>query len=545
MMMAHTLAPREWRRTGCDKCNKSNTKPMSLIKSAANVGWLTAVSRSLGFIRDLLVANLLGTGLVAEAFFVALRFPNLFRAMFAEGAFDAAFVPLFAKTIEGDGFEAARVFASDIFSALTAWLVVLTAVAVVAMPLLMYVIAPGFAGDDTMFPLAIELTRVTFPYLLFMSLTALQSGVLNSLQRFGAAAAAPILLNLILIVVILAAVTMAWGDEPRTGRALAWGVLLAGVGQYLWLAVSCRRAGMVLLPHMPRFTSGVKRVIALSIPGVISAGITQVNLLLATILATGIARGVSYLYYADRLYQLPLGIVGVAIGVVLLPDMSRKLRGGLPQAANQRKSGPRTVVASYPASYSRVDGSRSADCAHAVRARRLHTSRRNRDRRCAHGICGGSSCIRSDQGPCSGLLCPGGHSNPDAIRRHQCHCEHCCGPRSIALFRPCRHCRRYGYRGLGERRSSGRHALATKTFRPRRPAARQAAAYYRCMRRYDDTAYNRTPLVYCSLRVKVPTACSRRRSSGADSRCMRRLFFSSQAFRAMDIGEFKGIFRWR
>ncbi|MGH6855915.1 MAG: murein biosynthesis integral membrane protein MurJ, partial [Aestuariivirga sp.] len=170
---------------------------MPLLKSAATVGGLTMVSRVLGFIRDQLVAFTVGTGPVAEAFFVALRFPNLFRALFAEGAFNSAFVPLFAKRIEGDGSPAAHKFAVEVFSVLLAWLVVFCAAAMVAMPFLMYVLAPGFSSDPVKFDLAVELTQICFPYLLFMSLAALQSGVLNSLNRFTAAAATPILLNIV------------------------------------------------------------------------------------------------------------------------------------------------------------------------------------------------------------------------------------------------------------------------------------------------------------------------------------------------------------
>lgn len=306
---------------------------MSLLKSAATVGSLTLVSRLLGFLRDQLIAFTIGTGPVAEAFFVAQRFPNLFRAMFAEGAFNSAFVPLFAKRIEGEGAAKAHAFATEMFSALLAWLMVFSAVAMMAMPLLMYAIAPGFAGKPLQFDLAVDLTRICFPYLLFMSLTALQSGVLNSLNRFTAAAAAPILLNLVMIGSNVVAWLAATGDSPATGYIFAWGIFAAGVAQFALLAVACRRAGMPLLPRWPRFSPDVKRVIALSFPGIISGGVMQINLLIATMIATTIDRAVSYLYYADRLYQLPLGVIGVAIGVVLLPDLSRKLRSGNAAAA--------------------------------------------------------------------------------------------------------------------------------------------------------------------------------------------------------------------
>ncbi len=301
---------------------------MSLLKAAATVGGFTLISRVLGFVRDQLIAFTLGTGAVAEAFFVAQRFPNLFRALFAEGAFNNAFVPLFAKRIEGEGHDNAKAFAVEVFSVLMAWLLAFSAIAMIAMPLLIHVIAPGFSGNDAKFDLAVDLTRICFPYLLFMSLTALQSGVLNSLNRFTAAAAAPILLNLVMIASNAVAWVMATGNTPATGYIFAWGIFVAGIAQYMLLAIACRRAGMALWPKWPKLTPDVKRVISLSVPGIVSGGIMQINLVIATMIATTIDGAVAYLYYADRLYQLPLGVIGVAIGVVLLPDLSRKLRSG-------------------------------------------------------------------------------------------------------------------------------------------------------------------------------------------------------------------------
>ncbi len=306
---------------------------MSLLKSAATVGGLTMASRLLGFLRDQLVAFTLGTGPIAEAFFVAQRFPNLFRALFAEGAFNSAFVPQFARRIEGEGHAAAHAFANEIFSALLAWLLIFSAAAMIAMPWLMVVIAPGFSPDPQKFQLAVDLTRICFPYLLFMSLTALQSGVLNSLNRFTAAAAAPILLNVVMIGSNVIAWVFGTGNTATTGYIFAWGVSIAGVAQFLLMAIACRRAGMPLIPKLPRFSPDVRRVLTLAFPGIISGGIMQINLLIATIIATSIDRAVAYLYYADRLYQLPLGVIGVAIGVVLLPDLSRKLRAGDDAAA--------------------------------------------------------------------------------------------------------------------------------------------------------------------------------------------------------------------
>ncbi len=306
---------------------------MSLFKSAAKVGGYTTISRVLGFVRDQLVAFTLGTGGVAEAFFIAQRIPNLFRTLFAEGAFNSAFVPLFAKRVEGEGIESARSFARDVFAALLAWMVVFTSLAMIAMPWLIYIIAPGFKGSPDKIALATNLTIICFPYLLFMSLTALQGGVLNSLQKFTAAAAAPILLNIVMIVSNIVAWYLGTGNSATTGYIFAYGVSFSGVAQFILLAVACRRAGLNFWPRWPKLTPDVKLVATRSVPGIISGGIMQINLLIATMIATGLDRAVANLYYAERLYQLPLGIIGVAIGVVLLPTLSRKLRAGDDQGA--------------------------------------------------------------------------------------------------------------------------------------------------------------------------------------------------------------------
>ncbi len=299
---------------------------MKLYRAFATVGGLTAVSRVLGFCRDILIAAVLGTGTVADAFFVAFRFPNLFRRLFGEGAFNAAFVPLFAKHLEGDGKAAARGFAEEALSGLLFILLIITALAELAMPWLMYVLAWGFVDTPDKFDLAVMLTRITFPYLLCMSLVALVSGVLNALGRFTAAAAAPIVLNVVLISAMLLAAWLKLDNTPQAGAVLAWGVAAAGGLQLLLLLWAARRAGMGLRLRRPRLNPGMRRLIALGIPGVIAGGITQINIVVGTFIASLQDGAVSYLYYADRLYQLPLGIVGIAIGVVLLPDLARKLR---------------------------------------------------------------------------------------------------------------------------------------------------------------------------------------------------------------------------
>ncbi len=297
---------------------------MALVRSLATVGGYTGISRILGFLRDILIAAAVGTGPVADAFFVAFRLPNLFRRLFAEGAFNAAFVPLFARRLEEGGQAAARAFAEHSLAVLLTIVLAITALAMAFMPWLMVVLAPGFAAEPEKYDLAVQLSRITFPYLLFMALVALLGGVLNSLYKFAAAAAAPILLNVVFIGALLFVLPL----TGRPGHVLAWSVAAAGIGQFLLLAVAAHRAGMALRLARPRLTPGVKRLLKLMAPGIASAGAMQINLMVGTIIASLQAGAVSYLYYADRVYQLPLGLIGVAFGVVLLPELSRKLRAG-------------------------------------------------------------------------------------------------------------------------------------------------------------------------------------------------------------------------
>src|SRR6266478_3737474 len=298
---------------------------MALLRSVATVGSYTLLSRVFGFIRDILTAAILGAGPVADAFFVAQRLPNLFRSLSAEGAFSAAFVPLFAGTMAEYGKERARVFAEDALAMLLAALLGFVLLGEIFMPAVMEVIAPGFSEDPEKFGLAVDLARITFPYLLFIALVALQGGVLNSVDRFAAAAATPILLNLFLIAALLMMRKFGWSD----GRALAWAVAGAGFAQFLWLLFSCAQAGLALRLPFPRLTPGVRRTLAVMAPGTVGAGVTQLNLLISTALASLLPGGsVSYLYYADRLNQLPLGVVGIAVGTAILPSLSRQIRTG-------------------------------------------------------------------------------------------------------------------------------------------------------------------------------------------------------------------------
>ena len=301
---------------------------MKLYKGFATVGGMTIISRVLGFVRDILIALLLGTGPVADAFVVAFRFPNLFRRIFAEGAFNSAFVPLFAKRLEEGGLSKARVFAEEAMAMLVMALMVLLVIAELSMPWLMYIIAPGFSDTPEKFNLSILLTRITFPYLLFVSVVALFSGILNALGRFAAAAFAPVLLNVVLIAVMSVALLFTAEDQQLAGIYLCWGVFWAGVIQLLMLLFFLRKEGVEIQFRVPRFTPQMSELVKLGIPGILAGGVTQINILVGTIIASQQDGAVSYLYYADRIYQLPLGIVGIAIGVVLLPDLSRRLRAG-------------------------------------------------------------------------------------------------------------------------------------------------------------------------------------------------------------------------
>lgn len=271
------------------------------------------------------MAYLLGAGPVADAFFVALRLPNHFRTLFAEGAFNSAFVPLFSATLTTDGREAARRFAEDVQAVTVVVQLVLLAVVLMTMPQFMLIFAPGFADEPLRFDLAVTFTRITFPYLLLMSQQTLFSGVLNSIERFSAAAAAPILLNVFMIGALL--VIAPWPEH--VGPALSWSVTLAGVAQVAMLGWALRRAGMRLWPRWPRLTQPVRKFLVILGPVALGAGVTQLSVLADTFIASWLPTGaMSYIYYADRLNQLPLGVIGIAVGTVLLPEMTRRIKSG-------------------------------------------------------------------------------------------------------------------------------------------------------------------------------------------------------------------------
>jgi len=295
-----------------------------MIERILTVGGLTLVSRITGFARDIMLAAILGAGPVADAFFVALRLPNHFRAIFAEGAFNAAFVPAYARIRSTGGAEPARLFADRIFTLLFAVEAVLLVVALAFTPAVIGLLAPGFSHDPGRFALAVDLTRITFPYLLLVSLVTLYGGILNALHRFAAAAAAPILLNLSMMVTLALAVFF-----PTAGHAAAWGVLLAGCLEVLLVAGDARRNKVLPGFRAIGLDDDVRRFFKALGPATLGSGGTQIALFADTIIASFLAAGaLSALYYADRLNQLPIGVIGIAAGTVLLPEMASRLAAG-------------------------------------------------------------------------------------------------------------------------------------------------------------------------------------------------------------------------
>ncbi|WP_347138746.1 murein biosynthesis integral membrane protein MurJ [Paracoccus sp. SSK6] len=292
-----------------------------LVRGFLSVGIWTFVSRVSGFVRDILMAAWLGSGAVADAFFVGLSLPNMFRRFFAEGAFNTAFVPMFSKKLD-DRTDAQR-FASEAFSGLLMTVLLLSAVAMVFMPVLVWLMASGFAGDER-FPLAVQYGRIMFPYILLISLASMISGVLNANGRFTAAAAAPVLLNLLFI----AAMAIAWWQGWDVGLTLAWATPLTGIAQLALVWWDAHRTGWSFRPRRPRLTPDMRRLLAVALPAAFAGGVVQINLLVGRQVASHFEGAISWLSYSDRLYQLPLGVVGAAVAVVLLPELSRRLRAG-------------------------------------------------------------------------------------------------------------------------------------------------------------------------------------------------------------------------
>ncbi|MEW6132159.1 MAG: murein biosynthesis integral membrane protein MurJ [Pseudomonadota bacterium] len=293
---------------------------MNLLKALATISSFTLLSRITGFIRDLLIARAFGAGMMTDAFFVAFKLPNLLRRLFAEGAFSQAFVPILAEYKNRHGDEATHRLVNQTASLLTLALAVVAALGVLAAPLLVYISAPGFADEPAKFDLTVLLTRITFPYIAFMSLVAMAAGVLNTWSRFSVPAFTPVLLNVSLI--LAATVAAPWFDPPVL--ALAWGVLLGGLLQLSVQLYALYRLGM--LPKLtPDFSDpGVRRILVLMGPATIGVSVAQISLLINTIFASFLDTGsVSWLYYADRLMEFPTGMMGVALGTVLLPSLAK------------------------------------------------------------------------------------------------------------------------------------------------------------------------------------------------------------------------------
>jgi len=293
-------------------------KPIRLISGFLTVGVWTLLSRILGFVREIMLLSLIGPGPLMDAFVAAFRLPNMFRRFFAEGAFNAAFVPMFSAKLEGDE-DAAR-FGRDALNGLAMVTLALTALAMIFMPALVWATAGGFGPER--FDLTVGFGRIVFPYIFFMSLSALFSGVLNATGRFAAAAAAPVLLN----VMVIGAMTLAWLTGGAAITWLIWSIPLAGIAQLALTWGAAAQAGFALRLGRPRWTPDMSKMLRTAVPAALATGVMQVNLVVGQLVASNYDNAVSWLFAADRLYQLPLGVVGIAVGIVLLPDLSRRLK---------------------------------------------------------------------------------------------------------------------------------------------------------------------------------------------------------------------------
>ena len=296
---------------------------MNLLSSTSVFSFFTLISRVLGYIRDILIAIFLGASIYADAFFVAFRLPNTFRRLFAEGVFNAAFIPSYAEaklknTIEG------KKFADDVFNLLVIILLGIVFLIEIFTPTIVYIIAPGFYEDIKKFDLAVELTRITFPFLFFVSLSSFFSGILNTNNKFAAAAAAPIILNIFLILSLL----ISYFFDLKYELNLSYAVTLAGLFQLLFLIFFTKRYYKPSIHFKVKVNSKVSFFLKKLLPSIFSSGVTQINILIGTIIASFEAGAVSYLYYADRIYQINLAIAGIAIGTVALPELSKKIKSG-------------------------------------------------------------------------------------------------------------------------------------------------------------------------------------------------------------------------
>jgi putative peptidoglycan lipid II flippase len=300
-----------------------------MYKSLVSVAGLTLLSRGAGFVRDILLGAVLGAGLLADAFVVAQRLPNHFRTIFGEGAFNSAYVPSYARVLQTEGLFSARLFAGQIFMGLLASQILLLALAFVFMPYVIDLLAPGFRADPEKFALTVTLTRITFPYLLFITLVTLQSGTLNAHGHFIAAAFTPVVMNVSMIVFLCLAFLFA-----NPGLAASWGLTVSGVLQLMLTSVAAYHVGIFEHFARPAMTKHIKHFLMTLGPAVIGSAGTQIALFADTIIGSMLPTGgVSSIYYADRIYQLPLGVIGIAAGTVLLPEMSRLFAASDPGGA--------------------------------------------------------------------------------------------------------------------------------------------------------------------------------------------------------------------
>ena len=325
---------------------------MSLFKSIAAFGSITLISRVTGFVRDMFLANILGAGSVSDAFFVAYKLPNLFRNLFAEGAFTSAFVPMLSHKMVSEGNQSAIKFASKTVSILTIILCFLILFMEVIMPYLIPLLAPGFESKGGDVALATTLSRITFPFLLFITIVSFQSGILNAFGRFAAPAAASIILNLTMIASVF--IIVPFTLTPAHG--LAWSVSIAGILEIIWLSYFLKRENIKIRPNLNFIKllsdSEIKTLFKRIAPGVLGAGVYQINMVIDTILVSFVGAGaISWLYYANRLQQLPLGVVGASISVALLPILSKSIKSENQEEATrtQNKAVEYAALLSIPA----------------------------------------------------------------------------------------------------------------------------------------------------------------------------------------------------
>ena len=437
---------------------------MSIVRAAVTIGSCTLAGRVIGFVREIITAAVLGAGPLADAYFIALRLPGLFRTLFDEGVFTTGFVPLFSRTAAEHGREATRIYVGDAFAALLVALVAVVVLAELFMPAIMFIVAPGFAADPDKFALAVELTRITFPYLLFVVLFGLLGSALNAVDRFAAAAAAPILPNLFLILTLVFMAAFQIADT----RFLAAALTAGGVAQLFWLMVACARAGLRLRLPRPRLTPGVRRVFAVISPGILGVGVTQLNLMISMAVASLLPSGaVSYLYYADRLNELPLGVIGIAVGTAILPQLTRQvLLSEFGSRLRDAEPGHRAGAALKRSGRSRGRFAGSAHLFVAVPARRVWSGRRRSERCRAHRLCRWSAGIYPGQGAGTDIFRPRryGDTGPAGTRRDG-------GQSGVdaaadAAFRPYRGgtCDRAG--GVGQRPLAARGIASPRAFPP-------------------------------------------------------------------------------